>query len=470
MAIQDVLRSFPAPPFGMPFPEGTGTLPPEPPNAWEFNAASMPDFPEFPFRTVMEIEDGAVREAPDPAVEVKGSFGPEGADGASVTGAGDGVNAVVVSSGAYRFTNLEADVRGDGLNDFDGIGAVIMGRGSSVIELNDSRITTAGVIRPCTYVRDSATLKVRRCVLTGEGGYVPEDYIPVPGPGMKKPPLGLQIDGTSRTHLSVGNSHAYFYDSTIIADGWAALSTDGCTDELYLEADSCDVLCRGTGYGVYADGGCIVRMNGCRIRSGSHAAIMAGDCRLTFDTCDVYAEKYAVMMHNVHGFTAEVAKCCVRDSRLTVGEQAFFVKSTNAYIGIDSTIIRSGSGVLVRSVLNEDSHATPVGEDETDLYGIKISLRKSDLTGDILHEDPQRTMAVKLTDSVLRGAVRNAYISFSGTSRWTATGDSEVCLVNVTDLSSLDAVPGAVIRAVCGKDSRLPESCVLPSGGQLIAE
>ena len=470
MAIKDVLRSFPAPPFGMPYPEGTGVMPPEPPNAWNFNMGDMPKFPEFPFHTVLDIEKGAVKETPDPAVAVEGNFTEKGADGARITGEGDGVNAVVVGSGKYELTNLYADVKGDGLNDFDGIGSVVMGKGDAVIELRDSRITTTGVIRPCTFVRDSATLKVYNCTLTGEGGYVPDDYVPIPGPGMKKAPLGLQIDGTSRTHLSVGNSNAFFYDSTIIADGWAALSTDGCTDELYLEANNCDVICRNVGYGVYSDGGCIVRLNGSRVRSGTHAAIMAGDCKLTFDGCDVEAGKYAVMMHDVHGFTSEIAKCYVRDSRMAIGEAPFFVKSTNAYIGIDNTSIETKSGVLVRSVLNDDDHATPVGEDETELYGIKISVRKSDLTGDILHEDPQRTMSVKLTDATLRGAVKNAYLTFSGASKWTATGDSEVCLVNVTDLSSIDALSGVVIRAVRGKDSCLPESCELPSGGRLIVE
>ena len=470
MAIKDVLRSFPAPPFGMPYPEGTGIMPPEPPNAWTFNMGDMPKFPDFPFKAAMVLRDGAVEAVPDPAISFQGSLGPDGADGLRITGEGDGVNAIVADSGSYCFTGLDADVKGDGINDFDGIGAVLMGRNSAVVELRDSKITTAGVIRPCTFVRDSATLKVYNCVLTGEGGFVPDDYIPIPGPGMKKAPLGLKIDGTSRTHLSVGNSNAFFYDSTIVADGWAALSTDGCTDELYLEANNCDVICRNSGYGVYSDGGCIVRLNGSRIKTSTHCAIMAGDCKLTLDSCTAESGRYAVMMHDVHGFTSEIAKCYVRDSRLAVGEIPFFVKSTNAYIGIDNTAIDSKSGVLVHSVLNDDDHATKVGEDETELYGIKISIRKSELCGDILHDDPQRTMSVKLTDATLTGQIRDAYVAFSGHSRWTATGDSTVCLVNVTDLSSIDAVSGVTIQAVRGKDTSLSGSYDLPSGGRLVIE
>jgi len=470
MAIKDVLRSFPNPPFGMPYPEGTGVMPPEPPNAWTFGMGEMPPFPKFPFRSALDIHDGAVTENPASEVQIAGEFGPESADGVKITGEGDGVNAIVVDSGVYKLSGLEADVKGDGLNDFDGIGAVVMGKNDAVIELRDAKITTAGLIRPCTFVTDHATLKVYNSVLTSEGGYVPEDYVPIPGPGMKKAPLGLKIDGTCRTHLSVGNSNAYYYDSTIIADGWAALSTDGCTDELYLEANNCDVVCRNVGYGVYSDGGCIVRLNGCRVKTASHSAIMAGDCKLTYDGCTAESGKYGVMMHDVHGFTSEIAKCYVRDSRLTIGEIPFLVKSHNAYIGLDNTAIESKSGVLVQSVLNDDDHATRVEEDETELYGIKISIRKSDLRGDILHEDDQRTMSVKLTDAALAGAVQNAYITFSGASKWTATGDSTVCLVNVTDVTSIDALPGVTIRGVRGKDTSLAGAYELPSGGKLVME
>lgn len=444
-------------------------MPPEPPNAWTANTGDLV-FPEFPFKSVLDIHDGVTEEKPDPAVKIEGTFGADSADGVKITGQGDGVNAIVVGSGTYKLTNLEADVKGDGINDFDGIGAVVMSEGDGVVELRDSKITTAGVIRPCTFATDTATLKVYNCVLTSEGGYVPDDYVPMPGPGMKMAPLGLKIGGTCRTHLSVGNSNAYFYDSTIIADGWAAISTDGCTDELYLEANNCDVICRNSGYGVYSDGGCIVRLNGCRIKTATHSAIMAGDCKLTYDGCVAESGQYGIMMHGVHGFTAEIAKCYVRDCQLTIDELPFFVKSTNAYIGIDNISVKTKSNVLIRSVINDDDHATPVGEDETELYGIKVSIRKSDLVGDILHEDPQRTMAVKLTDATLRGAVKDAYITFSGNSKWTATGDSTVCLVNVTDLSAIDAVTGVTIRGVRGKDTSLSGTYELPSGGQLIIE
>lgn len=470
MAIKDVLRSFPVPPYGMPYPEGTGLMPPEPPNCWTFNAADMPPFPEFPFASSAEVHDGVPSVRPDPAIQFSKELTENVCEGLGITGEGEGVNAIVVRSGDYKIKELEASVKGDGLNDFEGIGAVVMAAGESFVELRDSKITTEGVIRPCTFAEAHATLKVYNCELVSEGGYVPDDYIPIPGYGMRKAPLGLKIDGTCRTHLSVGNSNVYFYDSKIVADGWAALSTDGCTDELYLEANNCDVICRNSGYGVYSDGGCIVRLNDCRVKTATHSAIMAGDCKLTFDGCDLESGCYGVMMHGVHGFTSEISKFFMRDCKMVIDELPFFVKSTNAYIGIDNTTFETKSGVLVHSVINDDEHATKVTEEDNELYGIKVSVRKCQLSGDIIHDDYQRTMSVKLTDSQLSGAIKDAYISFSGASKWTATADSTVALVNVVDISSIDALEGVTIYAVAGKDTSLKGSYNLASGGRLVIE
>ena len=59
-------------------------------------------------------------------------------------------------------------------------------------------------------------------------------------------PLGL--GGNCRTHLSMGNSRAYFYDSKILAHSWAALSTDGSEGYVKLEANNCKVQTILSGY------------------------------------------------------------------------------------------------------------------------------------------------------------------------------------------------------------------------------
>ncbi len=469
MAIKDVLRSLSEPPYGMPSAEGTGVLPEERVPDW-LAAGGPPPAPDFPFISVMDVDAGKPALKENPLLKIEGKAGEGCADGLKVTGDGDGVNAIVVNSGEYKLTNMDMSLKGDGLNDFDGIGAGVMSRNESVTELRDCVITTAGVIRPCTFVRDEATLKVYNCTLTGEGGTLPDDYVPIPGPGMKMPPSGLKITGNCRTHLSVGNSRAYFYDSRIVADGWAALSTDGCTDELYLEANNCDVICRNSGYGVYSDGGCVVCLNGSRITTATHTAIMAGDCRLTLNDCDAKSGQYNVMMHCVMGCTSEVGKLYIKGSRLEAKEIPLFIKSTNAYVGIENSEIKSESGLLVHSILNDDECATKVGEDEYDVYGIKISVKASKLSGSIVHGDTDRTMSVTLTDSELTGGVQNAYMAFAGASKWTADADSQVCLVGVKDTGSIDALSGVTIRAVAGKGTELKGQYALKSGGKLVIE
>lgn len=70
------------------------------------------------------------------------------------------------------------------------------------------------------------------------------------------PPAALEIQGNCRTHCTQSNSETYLYDSTIIGDGWAALSTDGSEGYVKLEANNCKVQTILSGYGAYADGCC----------------------------------------------------------------------------------------------------------------------------------------------------------------------------------------------------------------------
>ena len=233
--------------------------------------------PKYDLKIAADIKNGKVQVTELENVSLTGEVGDKSASGVKLVCDCEYVNGVMVESGEYEITDSEFYSKGDGANDFAGVGSAIMTDGDGALVLRNVNVTTAGCIRPCTCAAGDSVLKVYNCTLTGEGGTLPEDYKPVIGPGMMQAPPGLGIGGNCRTHLSLGNSRSYFYDSTIIADGWAALSTDGCTDQLFLEAHNCDVICRGSGYGIYSDGGCVDWLDNCRIKTATHGGIMAGD-------------------------------------------------------------------------------------------------------------------------------------------------------------------------------------------------
>ena len=452
--VQNRPEKLELPPFGAtPGPDGEAAFPPPPPG---------PDVPFLPAVTIGK--DGVVEKQVEEA-SLSGSFSEGEAKDVSIQCSRPGINGIYIKDGIhYEMEDVEIRFQGDGFNDFDGNGAGIEAAGKTDVVLEDAMVETTGVIRPCTVARDYATLTVRNAVLVGNGGTLKPDEPRRPGPGMRQPPEGLGIGGNCRTHLSMGNSHAYFYDSKIIADGWAALSTDACKGDLYLEANNCEVIVRHSGYATYSDNGAYVVLNSCKMDT-EIGAILAGECMAEINHCKVEARDCLAMVHSVMGNTSEVGQLSVTGGNIHTGKECIRVKSQNAYLDLRSAALQSDSGVLLHSIVNPDAFATKVKEGEK-VYGIKAVLSDMDLSGDLVHEDTDRTMTVCLKHTSLTGGVQGAILCLDGASIWTADKESQVFLKkDGEEQGQVDALEGVVIHA---QSDYLPEGeTILPSGGKL---
>ena len=100
-------------------------------------------------------------------------------------------------------------------------------------------------------------------------------------------------------------------------------------------------------------------------------------------------------------------------------------------------------------------------------YGVNAVIANGDYAGDIVNDDTDRTMNVSILNATVKGVITDAYIKLEG-SRWTATGDSSVCLVGETKAEQLDAPAGVTITAKAGEGCGLSGEYALPSGGKLI--
>jgi hypothetical protein len=82
------------------------------------------------------------------------------------------------------------------------------------------------------------------------------------------------------------------------------------------------------------------------------------------------------------------------------------LKSTNAQIILDGVTMESYNGVLVHSVLNNDTStpATPAG---TNPIGTRISMANMSVSGNILDDDYERLMTITLDNTSLTGAIRS---------------------------------------------------------------
>lgn len=456
------MGGFPGP--GGPGPGGPG---PGPGGGISHDPTDDPRFPRsFQMIPSYVIEDNHVTVFPTDH-QLEGCIGDNQATGIRYTTDAKFINGIVVKGNShYTITDSYFKLDGQGVNDFEGIGAAVMATDNATLTVENSYIETNGVIRPCTACGGHATLHVNNCKVYGNSGPLPDYYDPkkpIMGPGMMEPPAGLFLGGTIRTHLSVGTTKTYYKDSHIESDSWAALSTDNGRN-LYLQADNCDVIVRKVGYGVYADGGCNVVLNDCRFQTATHGGILAGDFTAKFCGCEIKSGKYDFMCHDLSGGASSAAPLEVRNSTCHAEDTCLYIKSHNIHADIVKSTL-SSPRYVVHAIVNDDPDARVMPADAIP-YGNKLYISDSKLDGDIVNDDV-RSMSIVLQDSSLHGVICGAYVAASGSS-WFSPKDSVVALVDCTDTGWIDAPAGVTISAVAAQGTRLSGEYPLASGGRLL--
>ena len=374
----------------------------------------------------------------------------------------DGREGGIYAEGAATDVTLDGayiSLAGDG----EGIGGPSSGAAvkyGAKLTVRNAVINTSGRTRYSTAAEEGSVLKVYDSVIWSHG--IPYgEGIPVPTALMSSPPPSLEIKGNTRTHCSMSNSQSYFYNSKIICDGWAALSTESSEGYVYLEANDCDVVCTKDGYGAYSDPGCHVVFNDCNLEMARMAAIIAGNSDMTFNDCIARCGSYFALMHCVNGWQEEVSEATITGGKIRTTDECFLIKSHNVIIDLCDVDISSKKGILVHSIVNDDPCATKVTEA---VYGINVLLTDMNLKGDLLHEDTERDMWVEMNSSMLTGAIQNANLSMDIGSKWYATADSVVTLLTDIDPAQIDA-PAGVTVTVHGAEAAEYD---LYSGGKMI--
>ena len=426
--------------------------------------APGPDFnwfaPNPEAKAAVHIKDGAY----DPSLSAQSAHLGGCAEGTKATAlrveAGDGKTGgvFVQGKGSYEVDGAWISLRGD----CDGVGGPATGAavcdGGELI-IRNAVIDASGLTHYATVAERGSVLKVYDSVLNSHGAPFANGE-PQPCMPMQTPPPPLMIAGNSRTHCTMTNSESYFYNSTIVADGWGALSTEAAEGYVLIEANDCTVVTVRRGYATYVDPGCHVRLNRCKVDSADMCAIVGGEGELTIVDSDVRCGANFLLMHSVFGEPEEVSEITVRGGKIRSVNDSMLIKSRNVEILLDSTDIRAENGVLIRSIHNEDFLATPVGEDP---YGAWVELKSMTAEGDIIHTDNEREMWLKLTDTVLHGAICGAHLEMNAGSRWVASADSEVTLLGELDAAQIDAPAGVTVKAHAGEQGTIK----LASGGVL---
>lgn len=374
----------------------------------------------------------------------------------------DGREGGVYAQGAATDVTLDRayiSLAGDG----EGIGGPASGAAAKYgakLTVKNAIITTTGRTKYSTAAEEGSVLKVYDSVIWSHGIPYGKD-IPAPTALMSTPPGALEIAGNTRTHCTMSNSQSYFYRSKIICDGWAALSTESSEGYVYLEANDCDIVCTKDGYGAYADPGCHDVFKRCRLDMARMAAILAGNCDMTFTDCQANCGSYFALMHCVNGWQEEVGQVKVTGGVIRSAKEAFLIKSHNAQIDLEKVDIASQTGILVHTIVNEDPCATKVTEPP---YGVNVTMKDMSVSGNLLHEDTTRDMWVHLKSTLLTGAIRGAHLTMDPGSKWVATADSQVTLLSDLDPAQIDAPAGVTVTVQGGQAGEF----ALAGGGRLV--
>ena len=233
----------------------------------------------------VHVKDGKAT-VDNPAVMYDGSVSDSEVRNLKVV-AYNGNEGGIYAEGAATDVTLDGayiSLAGDG----EGIGGPASGAAAKYgakLTIRDAIITTTGRTKYSTAAEEGSVLKVYDSVIWSHGIPYGEN-IPAPTALMSTPPPPLEIEGNTRTHCTMSNSQSYFYNSKIICDGWAALSTESSEGYVYLEANDCDIVCTKNGYGAYSDPGCHDVFNRCNLEMARMAAIVAGNSDMTFTDCE----------------------------------------------------------------------------------------------------------------------------------------------------------------------------------------
>ncbi len=383
------------------------------------------------------------------------------ATGVKITAEGSNIGGIYVTGEGpeYSVTDATIELSGD-IKGMGGITAGVAAENNAKVTIKNCNITVNGSGRNTVSSTDNSTLKVYNSTLTGIDA--PFELKPLDDPSLTGASKYLEVQGNSRTTITMRNSYTYFYDSTIIADGWGALSTDAGGDFVYMEANNCKVRTIKSGYGAYADLMCHDTFNNCDFDVASMAIVVAGTGDATFNDTKANCGSYFALMHCVTGSHTEIATLNVKGGEISCKKPAVLIRSHNVDVNFDGVKLVSESGILLQTMVNPDPNATPT--DGIKVYGVHATFKDMDVAGDIIHEDPARVMSVDLKSTKLSGAINGAYVILDEASKWTATGNSSVTIVGGFNGSQIDAPEGVTITAVAGQSGTYR----LPGGGTLI--
>ena len=346
-----------------------------------------------------------------------GTITRTGASGFTLVDSNSGHNGIIIKNSDYSIKNanitMKSDADGKNTCDFTGKGAAVAVFGSSRVNINDTRIETAGVATLPVYVDSlysadkdpkilGSVVTMKGCTFVSHGGTIYKGYRNSAGASnMVAPPWILGIMGSSRgTNIMGLNSTYSFINSSVSASRWAVISVD-MTDNARVNivntamdlmgvddstigsdfAGARNPYTRRSGYGTYVIGKAAEFFYGVTMNVGTYATIFTdGSCTFSniragrpvtiYDAFDSKIDEYTfdkdvitTVNSDTFGFMAHSGNntLTIKDGTVINSKYSTFLvkaddsklKSFKADVS-EGCILNNGNGVLIQVMDNDD--------------------------------------------------------------------------------------------------------------------
>ncbi len=395
----------------------------------------------------------------------------------------------------------------------DSCGPVISAKGYTYLCIRDALILADGAARSAVY---SDVVGGTTVPGPGAGGMSQGTEEPVVIIRRSLLETTGSDSGNARGIQPQGKSITYLYESAIVSHTWGAWSTDSARNCLDLIAWRSFGQSQ-SGYGAYADTSCRLFLYGSTVMGSSDGIVASNDGEIYAVSSDSeatsselraimektsgdrelswqdYAEddggealesaiiggQTAVQFHmpdqggsgaaNTRKATLYMeGGSLVTDESLISGgydELAAYnqhyagacivTKSTQGSVLLDGTVMDSWNGVLVHTVINNDSNVNNIADGDV-APGSDFTFKNMDLTGDIINDDYQRQMRLTLDAATLTGAI------YSNTCEdWNALCEAEFDGQYILNADGYDAIWGVEVTLCNGAVWNVTETSVV---------
>ena len=328
--------------------------------------------------------------------------------------------------------------------------AVALGGGTedNVLTVENSYLWTRGFKRASIFADDGQALLVVR-----------DSRIVCPGAENYKKGWQALYGGARDTLLQ--NGDCWFYNSSIVTEGWGALSIDSSPNlSLYVVNSDVDVL--GGGYVTFTPGDGDIHFYGVDADSAQYGVFVTGNSSAYLHSLDdlddeaaahmteadkaaapvtedgmthINADYAAYLTHQgmqssptVEGYLFAENTVLSTETEYTIADNSHFLndensgtswfwtefwrgstclsRSANGTFEFDNVKLESRTGVVFRTVVNWEGPSRDYSfADDVEVVGNSLIMRNMDVQGDIRNDDIYRNLYIDMTDTTVNGAM-----------------------------------------------------------------